>query len=145
MKKGFTLIELLVVISIVALIVAISIPLYAKYTNKAFRSTVISDVRNTVNAVESFITDFTTLPNPITCPSSGFGPYTCALTDGTNTLPGVINVSKGVSISYQKATGACGGADTYKVHGIHQKLPGWGFCFDACRGRYAETDGTGCP
>ncbi|EDP74596.1 hypothetical protein HG1285_12827 [Hydrogenivirga sp. 128-5-R1-1] len=80
----------------------------------------------------------------MTCPASGYGPAVCDLTDGTNTLTGAVSVSKNVSITYEKVP-ACDGGESYRIHGVHALLNGWGFCFDACLGRYVETDGTGCP
>ncbi len=145
MQRGFTLIELLVTVGIFAIIVSISIPLYAKYTHKAYRATVISDVKNTAISVEAFIGDFKSVPNSVNCPASGYGPASCDLTDGSNTLSDAIYVSKDAQIQYVKEPSSCNGLDSYKIHGIHAKLDGWGYCFSACNGAYLETDGSGCP
>lgn len=144
MRRGFTLLEVLVVFAILGILVGIAIPLYARYVNKAYRDTIISDVKNTSLAVEAFISDFKNVPDNFTCPASGYGPAVCDLTDGTNTLTGAVSVSKNVSITYEKVP-ACDGGERYRIHGVHALLSGWGFCFDACLGRYVETDGTGCP
>ncbi len=144
MRKGFTLLEILVVLVILGALVVIAIPLFAKYVNRAYKGTVISDVRSTALVVEAFISDFKTMPTDFSCPASGYGPAVCSLTDGTNTLTGAVSVSKNVSIAYEKVSG-CDGEESYQIHGVHALLEGWGFCFDACRGRYIETDGTGCP
>jgi len=143
MRRGFTLIELLVVVGILGVIVAIAIPLFARYVNKAYRGTVMADVRNAVASVEAFIGDFKNVPNTLSCPTSGYGPATCDLTDGTNTLSGAIAVSRNTRLNIEKFS--CGSAESYRIHGVHALLPGWGYCFNACTGTYTFTDGSGCP
>ncbi|RLJ70988.1 prepilin-type N-terminal cleavage/methylation domain-containing protein [Hydrogenivirga caldilitoris] len=146
MRKGFTLIEILVVFAILGIIVSIAIPAYTRYVTKAYRGTVISDVKNAVLAVEAFLSDYKTVPTNFSCPASGFGPSVCSLTDGTNTMQNVVSVSKNVQLSYEKLASCAGtGGEVYKIHGVHALLPNWGFCFDACLGEYFETDGSGCP
>ncbi|WP_457601041.1 type IV pilin protein [Hydrogenivirga sp.] len=146
MRKGFTLLEILVVFAILGVIIGIAIPMFTRYTKKAYRGTVISDVKNAILSVETFIADYKTVPADFSCPTSGYGPAVCDLTDGTNTIKDAVSVSQNVLISYEKLTN-CGGSggETYKIQGTHALLPNWGFCFDACRGEFIETDGSGCP
>lgn len=141
--RGFTLIELLVTVAIAAILVAIAIPLFAKYTNRAYRATVISDVRNAQLSTENFINEYRVVPDSVTCPNSGYGPATCDLQRGSNVLTSALVVSKNVRVSLSRVS--CGGDEGYKIHGVHTNLPGWGYCFDACAGVYVETDGSGCP
>ena len=48
-NKGFTLVELLIVIAIIAILVAIAIPVFNKYREVAARSVVQSDAMNCVH------------------------------------------------------------------------------------------------
>lgn len=63
-KKGFTLIELMAVIAIIAILAAVLVPTVSGYINRAKKTAVITQVRNVVNAVETYnatITDSTKL------------------------------------------------------------------------------------
>ena len=63
-KKGFTLIELMAVIAIIAILAAVLVPTVSGYINRAKKTAIITQVRNVVNAVETYnatITDSTKL------------------------------------------------------------------------------------
>lgn len=52
--RGFTLIELLVALSIFAIVSAIAIPLYTQYSQRSFRTEVMSDMLVCAQALERF-------------------------------------------------------------------------------------------
>ena len=57
LRKGFTLIELLIVVVIIGILAAIAIPKFANTKSKAYKTAMISDLRNLVTAEEAFFSD----------------------------------------------------------------------------------------
>ena len=57
LRKGFTLIELLIVVVIIGILAAIAIPKFANTKQKAYKTAMISDLRNLVTAEEAFFSD----------------------------------------------------------------------------------------
>ena len=57
LRKGFTLIELLIVVVIIGILAAIAIPKFANTKNKAYKTAMVSDLRNLVTAEEAFFSD----------------------------------------------------------------------------------------
>jgi type IV pilus assembly protein PilA len=56
-KKGFTLIELLIVVVIIGILAAIAIPKFSATREKAYRSTMMSDLRNLSSLQELYYAD----------------------------------------------------------------------------------------
>lgn len=56
-EKGFTLIELLVVMIILAILMAIAIPSYLSFRDRANKSAAGSDLRAAIPSVEAFFSD----------------------------------------------------------------------------------------
>jgi prepilin-type N-terminal cleavage/methylation domain-containing protein len=56
-RKGFTLIELLVVVVVIGILAAIGVPKYTNSKSKAYVTAMKSDLRNLLNAQESFFAD----------------------------------------------------------------------------------------
>jgi len=61
-KKGFTLIELIAVIAILGILAIVIVPNVKGYTHKARNSTVVSDSKVVVNAIDAYNSD---AENPI--------------------------------------------------------------------------------
>lgn len=57
---GFTLIELLIVVVIIGMLAAIAIPKFGSTKEKAYTSTMKSDLRNLATAQESYWNDYAT-------------------------------------------------------------------------------------
>jgi type IV pilus assembly protein PilA len=97
-RKGFTLIELLIVVVIIGILAAIAIPKFANTKEKAYISSMKSDLRNLVTAEEAYFADSvkygstTSCTNPATpgtvnwCTSAGNS--LGSLTIGTGTQAG---------------------------------------------------------
>ena len=56
-ERGFTLIELLIVTVIIGILAAIAIPKFSATREKAYRSTLMADLRNLASAQELFYND----------------------------------------------------------------------------------------
>src|SRR5438034_2666189 len=97
-RKGFTLIELLIVVVIIGILAAIAIPKFANTKEKAYISSMKSDLRNMVTAEEAYFADsvkYTTSTSCINpapagnaawCPTIGNSAGT--ITVGTGTAAG---------------------------------------------------------
>jgi type IV pilus assembly protein PilA len=57
LKKGFTLIELLIVVVIIGILAAIAIPKFANTKEKAYITSMKSDLHNLITAQEAYFSD----------------------------------------------------------------------------------------
>ena len=65
-RDGFTLIELLIVVVIIGILAAIAIPKFSSTREKAFRSTVMADLKNLAAAQELYHNEHYTYHNNLT-------------------------------------------------------------------------------
>jgi type II secretion system protein G len=63
-SRGFTFLELLVVMAIIGILLAIAIPLYGRYREKARGAVAYSDLKEIQLAIEVLATDTETWPGP---------------------------------------------------------------------------------
>ena len=95
-SNGFTFIEFSVVLAILGILAAIAVPQYSSYRERAYNQTAISDLKNIAAAQESFFADHQTYKAIEQCAKVESG-VKCEIQD----LPGVTNLSKGVSLTMQ--------------------------------------------
>lgn len=90
-QKGFTLIELLVVVTIIGILASIAIPIFASYKRNAFDARAKTDLRNIATAEEAYFADNAIYKN-------------CTDADCALVLPGIIGLSKGVTLAITATT-----------------------------------------
>ena len=82
------------VLAILGILAAIAVPQYSHYRERAYNQTAIGDLKNIAAAQESFFADHQAYKLIEQCSSVQAG-VKCEITE----LPGVKNLSKGVSLS----------------------------------------------
>jgi prepilin-type N-terminal cleavage/methylation domain-containing protein len=80
-SEGFTLVELLIVVAIIAILAAIAIPNFQRYTERANRASMLSDAKHIANMLEIYFTDKNTYVTAVT--AVGPGPASASLDGGT--------------------------------------------------------------
>ena len=71
-ERGFTLIELLIVVVVIGLLAAIAIPKFSGVKEKAYDRAVMSDLRNAMVAIESYLAENDVYP--LSPEDAGFAP-----------------------------------------------------------------------
>ena len=98
-RKGFTLIELLIVVVIIGILAAIAIPKFANTKEKAYISSMKSDLRNMVTAEEAYFADSVKYTTNTSCvnPAPAGNAAWCATVG--NTL-GTITIGTGTAAGW---------------------------------------------
>ncbi len=99
-SDGFTFIEFSVVLAILGILAAIAVPQYSSYRERAYNQTAISDLKHIAAAQESYFADHQAYKAIEQC-AKVEGGVKCQIND----LPGVTNLSKGVSLIMQVSPG----------------------------------------
>jgi type IV pilus assembly protein PilA len=98
-RKGFTLIELLIVVVIIGILAAIAIPKFANTKEKAYISSMKSDLRNMVTAEEAYFADSVKYSTSTSCanPAPAGSASWCASVGNTR---GTITIGTGTQAGW---------------------------------------------
>ena len=88
-EKGFTLIELLVVIIIIGILLAIAVPRYLGFRDRASKAAAQANVRSAIPSIETFFADNNT--------------YAGVENDATGPPPGAISYDAGLVATFPSA------------------------------------------
>lgn len=124
-KRGFTLIELMIVVAIIAVLAAIAIPWWGRYTYRARRGDGQNLLMHIAQAEERYYTDYNYYPLSTSSlgytgtPTSEHGYYTATIVANPASSTGQGYIAKATPLAPQTGD-ACG---TLSIDNTGQKLP----------------------
>ena len=80
-ESGFTLIELLIVLVIIGILLAIAVPSYLGFKDRASKTAAQANVRSAVPAIEAYYADYGTYSTTAVAPAPGFSATSLAAID----------------------------------------------------------------